>query len=249
METEVRFDSEAAIAVFADAGVVPEVATRDAAEAEPLRGRCKAGEVFITETEDPWITESRQRRASATFRFYVDEAVPEEIEEACDTRSGSFLLRLPSGRLRVTALGTGSPKTQEPPETRTVEVPPGDYALTLFDGSNPNVEAVTAREKALVGDADWRFYERINHFGASGCFFLALGMVFVLIPHTRREYWYFLPLFLLPTCAFTLLRHLPGYARVSKRVREHEAALPQYVVSMRRVESTEGLEGGWYQCK
>ncbi len=240
MAAEVQFDADAAIAVFADETLVPEVATRDAAEAEPLRERCKAGEAFITETEDPWIS---------SFRFYVDEPVTEEIEEACDRRSGAFLLRLPSGRLRVTALGTGSSKTQEPPESQTVEVPPGDYALTLLDGTTPDVEAITAREKTLVDAADWRLYERINHFGAFGCLFLALGMAFVLIPHTRREYWFLLPLFLLPTCALTFLRRLPGYARVAQRIREHQAGLPQYVVSMQRVESTEGLEGGWYQCK
>ena len=143
---------------------------------------------------------------------------------------------MPSGRLRI-AQGTESPKTDEPPETRTLEVPPGDYALTLLDGSDPDVPAVAADPNPQADDADWRIYERVNHFGAAGCASLALGMLFVLIPHTRREYWFLLPLFLLPTCAFTFLRHLPGYARVSKQTREHSAGLPRVVISMQRVES------------
>ncbi len=236
MRSDIRFESDAPIAVFADADNLAELSTRGAAEAESLRGRCQAGEAFVAEAEEPSMNQ---------FRLFVDEPVPEEIEEASGSRSGSFLLRLPSGRLRVTALGPQSAKTQEPPEVHTVDVPPGDYSLTLLDGITRDAQADAAR----IDADDWRIYERVNHFGASGCLFLALGGVFVLIPYTRHEYWYLLPLFLLPTCAFILLRNLPGYARVSKQVREDEAALPQYAVSMRRLESTEGLEGGWYQCK
>ncbi len=94
MEAEVRFESAAAIAVFADEGAGPEVRTRDVAKAEALRGRAKAGGVFLAETEDPSIS---------NLRIYLDEPVPPEIEETCSSRSGSFLLRVPSGRLRVVA--------------------------------------------------------------------------------------------------------------------------------------------------
>ncbi len=240
MKADIRFDSDAAIVAFLDEGASFEARTRNAAEAEPLRDRTRAGEAFVAETEDPWLR---------NFSVYLDQPVPQEIEEAGTNRSGAFLLHLPSGRLRVVALGTGSSKTDEPPETRTLDVPPGDYSLSLLDGSTLDVEAIRAREKPLVDAADWRLYERINHFGAAGCLTIALGMIFVLIPYTRREYWFLLPLFLLPTCAYTFLRRLPGYARVSERIREYEASLPQYVVAMKRVEATEGLEGGWYQCK
>ncbi len=249
MEAEVRFESAAAIAVFADEGAVSGMGARDPAEAESLRSRAEAGEAFVVETKNPRITGSRQRRASGRFRIYLDEPVPEEIEEVCFSRSGQYLLRLPSGRLQVSVAGKKSRGRAVAPETRTVEVPPGDYSVSLLDGSSKNAPAVTAQQETLVDAADWRLYERINHFGAFGCLFIALGMIFVLFPQTRREYWYLLPLFLLPTCAFSFLRRLPGYARVAERIREHEARLPQYVIVMRRVDSTEGLEGGWYQCQ
>ena len=249
MQAEVKLDAEAAIAVFADDGAGLEVPTREAAEAEAWRDRVKAGEAFVAETGDPGLGESRQGRANVRFRLYLDEPVPPAIEQACSARSGSFLLRLPSGRLRVVALGTGSPEMDEPPATRTFDVPPGDYSLSLLEGSIQGGESIAAREKAPDDAADWRLYERINHFGALGCLAIALGMLFVLIPYTRREYWFLLPLFLLPTCAFIFLRRLPGYARVSNQIRERSEDPPQYVLSMQRVDTVEGLEGGWYRCR
>ena len=240
MQTDIKFESDAALVVFADEGTGPEVRTRDAAEAEAMRDRVKTGEAFVAETEDPGLSK---------FSIYLDEPVPPEIEEVCSGSSGSFLLRVPSGRLRVVALGTGSAKTDQPPERQTLDVPPGDYSLTLLEGSPQDVDEIVAQQKTQIDAGDWRTYEWVNHVGAAGCLFVALGMIFVLIPSTRREYWYLLPLFFLPTCAYSFLRRLPGYARVANRVREHQDALPQYVVSMKRVETTEGLEGGWYQCR
>ena len=240
MKAEIKFESDAEIVVFSDEGTGPEVRTLDAAKAEAMRDRVKAGEAFVNETKIPWLS---------NYRVYLDEPVPPEIEEVCIDSSDSFLLRVPSGRLRVVALNNRSAKTDQPPETQTLDVPPGDYSLTLLDGSTQDVEAVTAQQKAQIDAGDWRTYEWVNHVGAAGCLFIALGMILVLIPSFRREFWYLLPLFFLPTCAYSFLRRLPAYARVAKRVREHQDALPQYVVSMKRVETTEGLEGGWYQCK
>lgn len=194
----------------------------------------------MVESDDPKLSH---------LRLYIDEPVPPEIEETSSARTGSFLLRVPSGKLNLVGLGTASKETQKAPETQTLEIPPGDYALSMFDATDKDISAVTAQQKALVDETDWRLYEWVNHFGASGCLFVGLGMAFVLIPYTRREYWYLLPLFLMPTCAYVLLRHLPGYARVSKRCRQHADSLPQIVMSLKRVESTEGLEGGWYRCR
>ena len=94
MKAEVRFESEAATVVFADETVDFEVRTRDIAEAESLRGRAKADGLFLVEAEDPQLS---------NFHIYIDEPVPEEIEEVCFDRSGSFLLRVPSGRFSMCA--------------------------------------------------------------------------------------------------------------------------------------------------
>ena len=230
MKAEIRFLSSAATIALADAS--SGVRAQDLAEGKSLRGRAKAGEAFIAETGGPRLV-----------RIVLDEPVPPEIEETRSARCGPYLLRVPSGRLTACVLATESPTAGEPPETQTLDVPPGDYALSVFDDSSPDVTARTAG----LDDADWRIYERVNHFGALGCLSLAMGMLFVLIPYTRHEYWFLLPLFLLPTGAFIFLRRLPGYSRVSERVREHQADAPQVVISMTRVESTEGLEGGWYR--
>ncbi len=68
-------------------------------------------------------------RTASILRLKFDEPVPREIEETYSVRSGPFLLRIPSGRLMACALDTDSPESGEPPETRTFDVPPGDYAL------------------------------------------------------------------------------------------------------------------------
>ncbi len=240
MQAEIKLDTDATVVAFADDTVGSQVRTRDVAEAKALLDPAKAGEAFMVESDDPKLRH---------LQLYVDEPVPPEIEETSSARTGSFLLRVPSGKLSLVGLGTASAKPSETPETRTLDIPPGDYALSLLDATDKDISAVTAQQKALVSEADWRLYEWINHFGASGCLFIGLGMLFVLIPYTRREYWYLLPLFLMPTCAFVILRHLPGYARVSKRCRQHADSLPQVIISLKRVESTEGLEGGWYRCK
>ncbi len=228
MKTEVSFESSAAIYALADRGFSPEVRALDAGDVESRRGHTKSGKAFFIEADDPW---------RGHFELYAGEPVPGEIEALCSTRA-SFLLRLPTGRLSVCALGVDSTDADELPEMQTSEVPPGDYQVSVLDRPIENPSAITAQHGVAPDDADWRLFERVNHFGAAGCLSLALGMLFVLIPHTRREYWFLLPLFLLPTCAFIVLRHLPGYARASKQAREHSEAPAPVVVSMQQVEST-----------
>lgn len=240
MKADIRFESDSATVIVADEGVIADVRTRDIAEAEPLRQRAKAGEAFLVDAEDPRL---------GHIHVYLDEPVPEEIEAICSEHSGSFLLRVPSGRLSVCALGTGSPETREPPEKVTIDVPPGDYSVSVLDGSTKDIPALVTQEEALVGSADWRVHQRIDQVGALGCLIVAAGMVFVLVPYTRRNFWYLLPLFLLPSCAYSLLRRLPRYRRVEERCQEYEDGLPQYVLTLKRVDTTEGLEGGWYQSK
>lgn len=229
MKAEIRFESPASTIALADESAG--LRARDLAEAESLRAQAKAGEVFIAETSSPWH-----------FRVVLDETVPPEIEETDSARSGPYLLQVPSGRLMAWPVETESPAAGEPAESQTLDVPPGNYALSVFDDSSSDVTAG-------LDDADWRLYERVNHFGALGCLSLAMGMLFVLIPYTRHEYWFLLPLFLLPTGAFIFLRRLPGYARVSERVREHQTDGQHLVISITRVEATEGLEGGWYRLE
>ena len=239
MKAELRFESIAATVILADEHAGVELRTRDIAEIEPLRDKAKVGAAFGVEAEDPWI---------GNLHVYVDEPVPVEIAEICSANSGSFLLRLPSGRLSVSGVGTESPQTAEPPEVHGVEVPPGDYAVSVLDGSARDIPALLRQEQALVDAADWRVVQWVDKIGALGCVSVALGLIFVLVPYTRRNLWYLLPLFLMPTCLFSLLRRLPHYRRVEERRKQHERSLPQVVVALTRVEKAEGLEGGWYRC-
>ncbi len=213
MKADVELDPPATLFAFADEGVAPEVRSMDAGDVESRLGYTRSGEAFFIQGDDP---------IPGRFQFYVEEPVPEEIEDVY-TPVISIDLRLPSGQLSVSALGDGSTETAERPESRTLEVAPGDYAVSVL------------RRDVVASDADWRLYDRVNHFGAAGCLFLGLGMLFVLFPYTRREYWYLLPMFLLPTCAFIFLRRLPGYARISEQIREQQADQSRHVISMQRV--------------
>jgi hypothetical protein len=195
-----------------------------------------AGKLFFLASEDP-----------IRFRVdvYIGETPPPELDDNFQALGGSFLLDLPSGRLVVRGLPSAPASSGDVP----IVLPNGAYVLTVmgrraFDGRRHEREIV-----ALVGDADWRFFKRTTWLGLLGCLptILALGSLFFAI---QRGHWRFfvlvaLPLFVLAWAPYVFLRNSGRYRAMQRRMNEHEAEKPGFVIKLAATERTTALSGGF----
>ena len=195
-----------------------------------------AGKVFFLASEDP-----------IRFRVdvYIGEAQPPELNQDFQALGGSFLLDLPSGRLVVAGYSSTHTSSDETP----IVLPNGAYVLTVmgrrpFDGRRHEREML-----ALVGDADWRFSKRTTWLGLLGCLptILALGSLFLAIRQGQwRGFLYFaLPLFVAAWAPYTFLRNSKRYRGIHGRMKEYEAAKPDFILKLAPTERTSGLSGGF----
>src|SRR5262249_8607584 len=110
----------------------------------------------------------------APVDVYVDEEMPaEERRRVRRVGSKEHLLSLPSGRLMVG--GVEDYRSSEPRITddeSVISVPPGDYAIECFyveDPEDTGFELPNAEQRrAVLGDDEYRYYERMNRIGLYG---------------------------------------------------------------------------------
>ena len=236
MKSEIRPAEASVLAVVSDEQFCPDNPSPD--NLAPLKSMAESGQLFFLHTDDP---------SFYRLDVYVDESPPEQLDIYFTARSGSFLLRSPTGRLVVLLPADRTPK-QPPAVLRyCVEVPAGDYVVSVRNRQDVDVRAHEERVKQVAGSDDHRFYTRLNLGGAVGCLAMGFGGLLALIPSVRRAYWPVLLLFVVPTLAYHLMTYTPRYRRVKELEEQASRSLPTYLLVLKSVPSIEGLSGGWYR--
>jgi hypothetical protein len=194
-----------------------------------LRAGAEDGSWFYLDAEDP-------------VRYRIDVCVDEEPEGLPAHRfqplGGTFRVNLESGRMAVSAFESWSSKIEP------VEVPPGTVALTVRGPGEFDSEGYDREYRELLGDADWRYWNRVDKIGIAGCLSTLIAAVLLAIPFTR-QYWYLAPAVLaLGWGPHLLLRFSRTYREIEGRVKEHEDSLPHFVVQLTPIDPAAAITGG-----
>ena len=131
---------------------------------------------------------------------------------------------------------------------RELDVPPGNYSVSVLgvgqgerDGAAFRAEQIT-----LLGEKDWRFRAWVDRMGLVGLIpFIAAFIV---------NFIYRVSIVSLVAVAIGLGVLLPRFwisrsrrhREIERRLHEHEASFPHFVLDLRRVESVAGLVGGHF---
>jgi hypothetical protein len=181
---------------------------------------------------------------------YVDEAIEPDVAATLREVPGRFLLSVPSGRLIV---GGGEDyRSAQPAQTSdksVVVVPAGDYEARWYAPSDAEREPRSEAElRKRVGDAEVRYYDRVNNLGCAGG--LAMLLLFPIL-------WF--PLGAAAALAITVVVFLAFFPvrqmllRRNERYQQLDKVIPAYrltnedpylVLSLARVKDRGALRGG-----
>jgi hypothetical protein len=107
---------------------------------------------------------------------YIDEAIPDEVQDQLVSSDGTFLLVLPSGALVVGGVEeyrAPNPRTTGP--NNVVTVPAGDYSVRCYSPKDTEQSPTLEKElREIVGGADLDYYDRLN---SRGCLFGSLTLL------------------------------------------------------------------------
>ena len=226
---------EYGLVVFRDASLqAPESAgLKDAFKKTPLQSMAKDGSIFFIDREDP---------TRLKVEVLVDTPPNEEYCNLYDPVGGRFLLRVPSGDLSIS--GYEAWASGDAVATESLTVPPGVYSLSVFTNDPMDIEKYEAELERLVGPADLRFSNRVNYVGAAGCLPIAIAAL-VAIFASWKVALYFVAAAGLFYWPYLVLLRSSRYRGVEKIRKAYEEALPVFILRLERVESTEGLAGGF----
>lgn len=229
MKRRLQIDSESGLVIFRDASV-DAPAAREADARRALRSGEQDGSWFFIDADD-------------TVSYRVDLHVGEEPSGLPEHRfrrlGGTFLLRIPSGRLAVSGLDSWSDIGAD----ATIDVEPGPYALSIFGAEEFDGPAYDREMLAIIGKADWNYRSRVDRIGLAGCLSTIFAAVIFALPVTRDLWPLALAVLAVGWIPFLTLQRLPRYRDIEQRVREYERSLPHYAVQLERTDAVD-LSGG-----
>jgi hypothetical protein len=211
-----------------------------------LEADANAGEVFVIHTGAD---------CGGPVDVLIDEQIPQEFRDQMSVLPGEFLLRVPSGRLVVGGIEdyrSAKPKITDS-NTSEAQIPAGDYGVQAYIGPEENIPVTPSKAelKRLLGEEDFRYYNRVEKQGCLG--YLTLLLFPVLWPVIG---WMFAAgLTALVVIGFfyvreeLFLRRNERYRRINTAVNDAYVkagakSTPIFVFRLRRVEPMHGLEGG-----
>lgn len=195
---------------------------------EPISRR---GDIFFIDGEDP---------IGLSIELLVEGEIPSEISPLYETVGGTFLLRAPSGHLALSGLeswASASPGT-------TLQVRPGDYAVSVFAHVTHDLTEHCRKLEALVGPANWAYRNRADKLAFLGCLPTLAIAPALLVPPWRRFALYVLAAGVLSWLPHVVLRNTRRYRNVERQVKEFEAALPSFFLILVPVQDTTSRVGG-----
>jgi len=202
-------------------------------EKAPLKAAAREGSIFFIDREDP---------TRLKVEILVEESPNEAYFSLYEPTGGRVLLRVPTGELAVS--GYGAWASGRAGEVESLAVSPGDYSVAVFSNEPLDVEACEREMERVVGPKDWRFSNRVSYYGTAGCLpvvITALAAIFVswkvglVIAGAVAIGW-------LPYFALLLS---PRYRRIERARKAYEAELPTFMLRLEKVDTAEGLAGGF----
>ncbi len=181
----------------------------------------------------------------------IDEEMQPEWRDEMMALPGKFLLRVPTGRLVVGGVEDyRSTKPQITDENSDVQILAGDYVVEGFTGPEENIPVTPTNKelKQLLGEEDFRFYNRVQK---QGC--LTLLMFPALWPFIGWKLAAGITVLVVIAYFYIneklFLRRNKRYQQILKTVNEAYAkagakGAPIFLFRLRRVDAVEGLKGG-----
>lgn len=198
-----------------------------------LRAMARRGEAFVFDGEEG-------------IDFEIEVVTPGETAtvplEVYEPTGGSWLLRVPSGRITVSGGARPVDGSAEP----AIVVPPGNYVLSLHSLEHPDLEHYDRRMRALVGEERWEFRNRVDRLALVGCLGVPLLAGALLVPAVRRHWPVAVGVFLLLWLPHAVLRLGRRYREVERAREEIERGMPLFHLRLDPVTDDAGLVGGWH---
>ena len=161
------------------------------------------------------------------IHIYVNEDVPENINNCSKVIEEKFSISIPSGELVVGGIEEYMDPSLAGDADNSLQVPEGDYSLKCYMCDDEDESQNDDAEKALreiVGEKDLAFYDNVNLYGCligAGLSVLALVVALFLVK------WYFA--LSAPILVMLLYSHLLDWGiRRSKRYKKLDDIIPQY---------------------
>lgn len=233
MPVDLKITSDSGRIIFADASLqLAPPPIDDKNYVEYFRNLTPGGRVFILESEHDDDLQLRVRIASDDdLGMLPSYRVPQP--------SGSYLLHLPTGAL---VASDGEPLGQ----AHRVELAAGYYSVAVRNLSEEQLIAslYQAEERALLGETDWAYYQRLDRFSLIGCLPIVALPVLLLIFK-----WSWISFAAILVSALLLATN--HVLRKSKRMRDIQARrdqldeqYPHVLLTLIAAPSPEGLTGG-----
>jgi len=233
MKVATSITDEFGLAVLRDADLAPPAG--DKREDSVLKELARSGEIFYIDGEDPIV--------NLTMEVLHQEEIPPDLRDFFGSVGGSFLLRVPSGRLRVSA---GSAWLRgESGGIDELEVGPGDYAVHISSSNEIHSEALDRAMHDSVGREEWGFKNRVDSLYLLGCLPSVLAAILLFFSSARSFFLPILGVVIACWVPFAVLVRTRRYRRAERARASFEASIPNYSISLERLESNEGLVGGW----
>ena len=205
-----------------------------------------AGEVFVIHTGAD---------CGGPIDVLIDEEIQPEFRDQMSPLPGEFLLRIPSGRLVVGGVedyrSTKAKITDS--ITSEVQIPAGDYGIKSYVGPEENIPVTPSKAdlKRLLGEEDFRYYNRVEKQGCLG--YLTLLLLPALWPVIGWLYASGLTALVVIGYFYVreelCLRRNERYRRINKAVNDAYVkagakSMPIFVFQLRKIEAMDGLRGG-----
>lgn len=192
-----------------------------------FRAMIENGQAFLLESEDPRLLR---------IRVASDGDCGQLPSFRTPEPSGAYLLYLPSGAF---AIHDGVRQLSRD------QIHAGYYALTVRVLSAEAVDgkAYAREEEAMLGEKNWRAYQRRNRLGLLGCLPLAVLPIALLIFK-----WSFASFIALAMCVLMLLAlRFLGRTRdteIESRRAELDTKYPDVLITLKAIDTPNGLVGG-----
>jgi hypothetical protein len=155
--------------------------------------------------------------------------------------SGAYCLSVPSGRLTVSGHG-------QPESASELRIAPGSYSVSILGVGPGEIDgrAFQAEQFKLLGDRDHRYRQWVDRLGLAGIIPFGFALIVIMVYRFSVVSLLAAAIALAAVLPRVLISQTPRYLEIERRLHEHEASFPHFVLDLRRVDSVAGLVGGHF---